>query len=290
MLWMRYWDSRAAFLKLGWKINTALYNSVGFSWFLSSKPEAYLQLHYFQIKVEFMSESTPKDEWVHGVLLASAPPLPIPQNPLSKVQWSSKLLFLSPCPLFFFCPVLVFVVFFLVLGGIRVPSESLFVERDDHLRTLHVGLLCRHQVSFIWVFPAKTEKTTQKLIQHLARADTFEFPHNTGSYTATDIPVFNSCPAFTMHTNHFMRNMSSPVESVAPIIRSGARPRAKPLSFSVWGSNGKMQRQSSSKQHLCINANHLQYVQVHIWGTKTRGFGETAVTESVRLKMSCFWG
>lgn len=102
MLWMRYWDSRAAFLKLGWKINTALYNSVGFSWFLSSKPEAYLQLHYFQIKVEFMSESTPKDEWVHGVLLASAPPLPIPQNPLSKVQWSSKLLFLSPCPLFFF--------------------------------------------------------------------------------------------------------------------------------------------------------------------------------------------
>lgn len=176
MLWMRYWDSRAAFLKLGWKINTALYDSVGFSWFLSSKPEAYLQLHYFQIKVEFMSESTPKDEWVHGVLLASAPPLPIPQNPLSKVQWSSKLLFLSPCPLFFFCPVLVFVVFFLVLGGIRVPSESLFVERDDHLRTLHVGLLCRHQVSFIWVFPAKTEKTTQKLIQHLARAEHIWIP------------------------------------------------------------------------------------------------------------------
>lgn len=209
--------------------------------------------------------------------LRPSPPDPTKPPVESTMVFKTTLSLPLPPFFFFFCPVLVFVVFFLVLGGIRVPSESLFVERDDHLRTLHVGLLCRHQVSFIWVFPAKTEKTTQKRIQHLARADAFEFPHNTGSYTATDIPVFNSCPAFTMHTNHFMRNMSSPVESVAPIIRSGARPRAKPLSFSVWGSNGKMQRRSSSKQHLCINANHLQYVQVHIWGTKTRGFGETAV-------------
>ena len=33
-------------------------------------------------------------------------------------------------------------------------------------------------------------------------------------------------------THHFMRNMSSPVESVAPMILSGSRARAKPLSFS----------------------------------------------------------
>ena len=285
MLWMWYWESRAAFLKLRWKINTALYDSFGFGWFLSSKSEAYLQLHYFQIKFELMSESTPKDEWVHGVVLASVPPPDPTKTPGPKYNGLQNYSFSPPAP--FFCPVLVFgVVFFLVFGGIRVPGESLLVERDDHLRTLHVGLLCRHQVSFIWIFPAKTEKRHKKTIQHLAQADTFEFPHNTGSYTATDIPVFNSCPAVTAHTNHFMRNMSSPVESVAPIILSGARPRAKPLSFSVWGSNGKMQRQSSSKQHLCCV--HLQHVQVHIWKMKTRGFGETAVTESVCLKMSCW--
>ena len=31
---------------------------------------------------------------------------------------------------------------------------------------------------------------------------------------------------------HFIRNMSSPLESVAPIIRSGSKPRAKPRGFS----------------------------------------------------------
>lgn len=33
-------------------------------------------------------------------------------------------------------------------------------------------------------------------------------------------------------THHFIRNMSSPLESVAPIIRSGSKPRAKPRGFS----------------------------------------------------------
>lgn len=45
--------------------------------------------------------------------------------------------------------VLVLLLFFLTLRGIRVPSESLFVEGDDHLRTLPVGLLRRHQVSLV---------------------------------------------------------------------------------------------------------------------------------------------
>lgn len=35
-----------------------------------------------------------------------------------------------------------------------------------------------------------------------------------------------------LHTHHFIRNISSPLESVAPMILSGSNPRAKPLSFS----------------------------------------------------------
>lgn len=50
-----------------------------------------------------------------------------------------------PSPL----PLLVLVVLLLVFGGIRVPGEPLFVEGDDHLRTLDVGLLRRHQVGFV---------------------------------------------------------------------------------------------------------------------------------------------
>lgn len=37
-----------------------------------------------------------------------------------------------------------------------------------------------------------------------------------------------------VYTHHFMRNISSPLESVAPIILSGCSPRPKPLAFSVW--------------------------------------------------------
>lgn len=107
--------------------------------------------------------------------LRPSPPDPT-KPPVESTMVFKTTLSLPLPPFFFFRPVLVFVVFFLVLGGIRVPSESLFVERDDHLRTLHVGLLCRHQVSFIWVFPAKTEKTTQKRIQHLARAEHIWIP------------------------------------------------------------------------------------------------------------------
>ena len=39
----------------------------------------------------------------------------------------------------------------------------------------------------------------------------------------------------TVYTHHFMRNISSPLESVAPIILSGCSARPKPLAFSVWG-------------------------------------------------------
>lgn len=181
----------------------------------------YIQLRYIQIKAE-LSDTTPKWRVFDGVLLVSAPPSP-PQAPLLKVQWSSKQLSLT-LPV---CPVLVFVVFFLVFGRIRMPGEPLFVERDDDLRTLDIGLLRRHQVSFVWIFPAQA-KTKIPIIpwHYLVIAET----------------------SFVSHTNHFMRNMSSPVESVAPMILSGTSPRAKPLSFSGWGSDNKTQCQSSREQ------------------------------------------
>lgn len=77
---------------------------------------------------------------------------PRPPPVESKMEFKTTL----PSPL----PVLVFVVLLLVFGGIRVPGEPLFVERDDHLRTLDVGLLCRHQVGFIWIFPAQSQKNS----------------------------------------------------------------------------------------------------------------------------------
>lgn len=70
----------------------------------------------------------------------SAPPRPADPPVESTMEFKTSL----PTP-----SVLVFVVLFLVFGGIRVPGEPLFVERDDHLRTLDVGLLGRHQVGFI---------------------------------------------------------------------------------------------------------------------------------------------
>lgn len=83
----------------------------------------------------------------------SITPRPPPPLVESTMEFKTTL----PCPLL----VLVFVVLLLVFGGIRVPGEPLFVERDDHLRTLDVGLLCRHQVGFIWIFPAQGQKKPQ---------------------------------------------------------------------------------------------------------------------------------
>lgn len=37
-----------------------------------------------------------------------------------------------------------------------------------------------------------------------------------------------------LNTYHFIRNISSPLESVAPIILSGCRPLPKPRAFSPW--------------------------------------------------------
>lgn len=176
-----------------------------------------------------MSDTTPEDKWVQWRLACLCPPPSLPlANLLLKVQWSSKLQFLSlPLPL---GPVLVFLILFLIFGGIRVPSESLFIERDDHLRTLHIGLLCRHQVSLVRIFPVQAHR---RLMTHF-KSQTIGAVIQPLMFQFQQVKL-----CYTAHTNHFMRNMSSPVESVAPIILSGSRPLAKPLSFSVWGSKNK---------------------------------------------------
>lgn len=99
-----------------------------------------------------------------GVLLVSAPD---PPNPLFESTLKFKTTLSFPLPLY---PVLVFVFFFLVFGGIRVPSKPLFVERDDHLRTLHIGFLRRHQVGFVGIFPTQNKQTNSSDC-HLTQAD-----------------------------------------------------------------------------------------------------------------------
>ena len=48
----------------------------------------------------------------------------------------------------------------------------------------------------------------------------------------TDVEKKTTTTQSHWQTHHFIRNMSSPLESVAPIIRSGSKPRAKPRGFS----------------------------------------------------------
>lgn len=184
-------------------------------------PEAYIQLHYI---------SRPKqNETIHRnadsccmVSCLSLRPSLTPRPPCWKYNGVQNF---SSHP-----PVLVFVVLFLVFGGIRVPGEPLFVEGDDHLRTLDVGLLRRHQVGFIWVFPTQSENSN---------SDHF--------------PTRQTLSISAGWTNHFMRNMSSPVESVAPMILSGTSPRAKPLSFSGCESDNTKSAQIQTQLLSCPN-------------------------------------
>lgn len=81
----------------------------------------------------------------------SSPPLPS----LMESTLKFKMTFLLLLPL---RPVLVFLILLLVFGRVRVPGEPFFIERDDHLRTLDVGLFRRHKVRFIWIFPLKRAK------------------------------------------------------------------------------------------------------------------------------------
>lgn len=230
-MWKRYWRTPSGFSIL--KINTALYISFGLGFVKQTWSIYTVRLYPDKSRIKWVTLHQKTNE-SDGVLLVSAPtPLPTPQIPCRKYNEVQNYSFSIPPH-----PVLVLLVFFLVFGGIRVPSQSLFIERDDHLRTLHVGLLRRHQVGFIRVFPAQTTNTKATSTDfHSAHADKYLM-------TVIQSLMFQFKQ---LHTNHFMRNMSSPVESVAPIILSGSSPRAKPLSFSVWGSNNKIQLQSHTE-------------------------------------------
>lgn len=127
------------------------------SWFLSSKSEGYLHGDLIWIKVE-------SNEWYYAkktnesrmsCLPLAHPPSSPPLPSLMESTQKFKMTFLLLLPL---RPVLVFLILLLVFGGVRVPGEPFFIERDDHLRTLDVGLFRRHKVRFIWIFPLKRAK------------------------------------------------------------------------------------------------------------------------------------
>lgn len=152
----RYWISEWPF-QLKWILesNTAFYHScrrcfVKQTWSIYTLYRIYPD----KSRVKWYYTKRRMSPVASCLSLPSACPHHPHQIPLLKVQWSSKVQFF-PWPSHH---ALVFVVFFLVFGGIRVPSESLLIERDDHLRTLHIGLLRWHQVSFIRVFPVQTNK------------------------------------------------------------------------------------------------------------------------------------
>lgn len=127
-------------------------------------PEAYIQLHYIS--------RWKQNEMIHRnansccmVSCLSLCPSPTPRPSCWKYNEVQNFSCLPP--------ILVFVVLFLVLGRIRVPCESLFVEGDDHLWTLDVGLLRWHQVGFIWIFPTQSENSSSGTFQ--TRGDYFHF-------------------------------------------------------------------------------------------------------------------
>lgn len=153
----RMWiNTEEAFKTL--KINTV----VQLGWVWSSKPEALffffntVTLHPDQSGIK-RSETTPKVEWVRW-RLACLRPRPDP-HPLLKTPKYIKLKTTVPS----LVVLLVLVLLLLVFGGIGVPGQSLFIEGDDHLRTLDVGLLGRHQVRLVRVFPEQRGRKPQSL-------------------------------------------------------------------------------------------------------------------------------
>lgn len=101
-----------------------------------------------------------------------------------------------------------------------MPCQSLFIEGNDHLRAAHVSLASRNQVSFIRVFPARVkEKTTVKV----GWGGFHQLENIKSSLHTRDT------------THHFIKNISSPLLSVAPMIRSGSRFLANPRGFSTCG-------------------------------------------------------
>lgn len=69
-----------------------------------------------------------------------------------------------------------------------------------------------------------------------------------------DVDYKNTFNIISYFTHHFIKNISSPLLSVAPMIRSGSRFRAKPRGFSAWWGKEKKKRlhvQEIGK--MCVN-------------------------------------
>lgn len=182
---------------------TPLCISVVFSCVLSRS--IYIQLHYIQIKAE-LTDNTPKDHSVQWCLACLCPP---PRRKYNEVQNYS-----APPP--------------------PPPASSCrLFSRPQWGTSAKWASLHRRR----WP-PADTSRWPPSPVPGQLRQN-FSWG---GKKKQTFRQSFRrQCSQFEKlgaNTNHFMRNMSSPVESVAPMILSGASPRAKPLSFSVWGANG----------------------------------------------------
>lgn len=195
------------------------------SWFLSSKSEGYLHGDLIWIKVE-------SNEWYYAkktnesrmsCLPLAHPPSspPLPHGKYTEVQNDiSSPPAPSPCASF------------------SHPSSRLRRGTSARWAVLRRK---RWPLADTWRWPLSPAQGPLHL--------NFSFKKGKGKSNLTYCRnafngtfEFPTCGATLTH--HFMRNMSSPVESVAPIILSGSRPRAKPLNFSVWGSRNKIKLKS----------------------------------------------
>ena len=103
---------------------------------------------------------------------------------------------------------------------VGVPCQSFFVERYYNLWTPNVCLTCRHQVCLVAVFPVK-QKDQSSVVK-------WEIPSMSTIESLSKFWFNRLMREHMVNSYHFIRNMSSPLLSVAPIILSGCKPLSKP--------------------------------------------------------------
>lgn len=216
-----------------------------------------------------MSDTTPKDKWVQSCLACLCPPSRPPKHPFQstmKLKTTVSLFSPAPSPCVSFCH---------LFSRLRLDTSAKWVSLRrkrwppaDTSRWPPSPAPGQLHPSFSCTNSRKDKYKFNWLAFGTGRLTHFNSLTSEGGYSVADDSVSTAAQlllSYTAHTNHFMRNMSSPVESVAPIILSGSSPRAKPLSFSVWGSNNKTATNNFNQTHFSIKTNYLQHVTLPLW-------------------------
>lgn len=159
-----------------------------------------------------------------------------------------------------------FLLFFLLflLRGVRMPGQTLLIERDNHLWAFDVSLLGWDEIGFIRVLPVKMNS---KCLFFFLIGQWFFCWVNARNFncemTGSCLVCLSRVQFWVLETHHFMRNISSPLESVAPIILSGCKPLPKPLAFSPWRQEA--QDETTWLKHLLLKPWKLLQTNKSAW-------------------------